>query len=79
MVRTNMEQGGNGWNEYQKLVLASLADLKEEAKGNREQIAAMRTELAVIKQRATLWGAVSGCVGAVMTIGGAYIKSKVAP
>jgi hypothetical protein len=70
---------GNGWNEYQRLVLSSLDDLKDEAKHSREQISEMRTELAVIKQRASLWGAVSGCVGAVLTIGGAWLRSKVSP
>lgn len=73
------DDGGNGWSEYQKLVLASLEDLKTESRYAREQIALMHTELAVIKQRASLWGAVSGTVGAVLTIGGAWVKSKVTP
>ena len=60
-------------------VLKSLEELKEDSRQARDQIAEMRTELAVIKQRASLWGAVSGCVGAVLTISGAWIKTRLSP
>lgn len=73
------EDSGNGWNEYQKLVLSELADLKTSVKEMQGMQHIQQTEIALIKSKATLAGGVSGSLTAALTIMGAYIKSRIWP
>ena len=78
MTKTEIEDG-NDWSQYQRLVLSDLKELKQSVKEIQDEQVNARVELALIKQKSGLWGAISGCVTAVITIAIAYIKSKVVP
>jgi hypothetical protein len=52
----------NGWQEYSQYVLNSLKELKE----LREQVVGFRIELAVLKVKVALWGAVGGVFGTAL-------------
>ena len=67
----------NGWQEYSQYVLNSIKELKE----LREQVTGFRIELAVLKVKVALWGAVGGVVGTalgtlIIQLLLAYFKSK---
>lgn len=61
-----MDEKNNGWNEYEKLVLAELKRLG----GNQNRMnckldgfmSQVQTELAVLKLKAGVWGAAAGAI-----------------
>lgn len=68
---------GNGWSAYERLVLTQIAELKEEvAELKREDLVAidekivlLRIDVAQLKIRAGMWGALAGAVpGLVMAL-----------
>ena len=69
---------GNGWNEYQKLVMSKLETLETKADTMQETLTLHKVELALIKQKSGLWGAISGCLSAMLMMAVAYIRSKAA-
>ncbi len=73
------EDSGNGWNEYQRLVLSELSYLRESVKEIQTSQNTQQIELALIKSKATLMGGISGSVTAALTIVGAYVKSRIWP
>lgn len=52
----------NGWQEYSQYVLNSIKELKD----LREQVTGFRIELAVLKVKVALWGAVGGIIGTAL-------------
>ena len=66
---------GNGWSQYEKLVLQSLADLKTGQDALAEDMILVRIDVAKLKVKAGIWGGLAGLVpGAigvlVLLIGG---------
>ena len=59
-----MTPEGNRWNEYEKLVLDKLDTLEAGQKETRDGMASLRTDMAVLKTKAGLWGALAGAVPA---------------
>ena len=51
---------GNGWNEYQRLVLAELTRLDSSVQAIRKDMAEMRVAVEVLRTRAVTWGALGG-------------------
>lgn len=47
----------NGWNQYEKLVLSEIRDLKEEVAGMHDQLTLVRIDIAMLKIKSGLWGA----------------------
>jgi len=58
----------NGWNEYQKLVLKSLEDLGEQNKLQDEKIGNIREDIAGLKIKSGVWGAIAGCIPVVLAV-----------
>jgi hypothetical protein len=52
----------NGWNEYQKLVLAELERLDSTTKQIQEDVTEIRLHVAVLRTRAVTWGALGGFI-----------------
>ena len=63
----------NGWNEYQRLVMAELARLDVAILANRAHfdrrmdtmttaVAAIHVEIATLKVKSGMWGAVAGLI-----------------
>lgn len=65
-----VSKDGNGWNEYEKLVLADLCRIQNSVDKVELRCTAMEIELgglrAVTKDRARVWGAQGGTLGAVI-------------
>ena len=59
---------GNGWNEYQRLVLAELTRLDSSVQAIRKDMAEMRIAVEVLRTRAVTWGALGGIVVWVSTL-----------
>ena len=58
----------DGWNEYQRLVLAELERLDASVRGCQSELAEIRLGLAVLRTRAVSWGALGGIVIWLTTI-----------
>jgi len=66
----------NGWNDYQKLVLNklddhsnSLEDLNKEVKSIRiTDVPNLQVEIAMLKIKAGIWGAVAGAIPAALAV-----------
>jgi hypothetical protein len=67
----------NGWAEYKMSVMHQLefltaevhgtrVDLNEHDKNNIKTLGEVKTEIALLKQKAGAWGAVAGVLGAVV-------------
>ena len=56
---------GNGWSEYQKLVLKELDRLSDEIKYLKEEQMNTRLEVQSLKIKAGLWGGFSGVLAAI--------------
>lgn len=52
----------NGWNEYQRMVLGKLDDLKEEQRRQGDVISKMRTDIATLQVKAGVWGGIAGLI-----------------
>lgn len=63
-----MDEHGNGWSAYQRLVLSEIADLKTDLAEARADIVACRIEIATLKVKSGLWGATAGFVPAALMI-----------
>ena len=62
----------DGWREYQKLVLSELRAHSERLEKISEQICGHGEELAQLRVKAGIWGALAGTVTGL----GAYVMSK---
>lgn len=66
----SIESGAPGWNEYKLLVLDQLEGLKAQVRSleakvdgfRADDIANVKVEIALLKQKAGLWGAIAGLV-----------------
>lgn len=58
---------GNGWSSYEKLVMDKLETLEEEILALEEQVTLIRIDLAQLKVKAGMWGAVAGVIPALVT------------
>lgn len=63
----------NGWEQYQKLVLSELEKHGGRLEKMSEQMIRHGEELAQLRVKAGIWGAVSGTVVAI----GSYIMTRV--
>ena len=59
---------GNGWNEYQRLVLAELTRLDSSVQAIRKDMSEMRVAVEVLRTRAVTWGALGGIVVWISTL-----------
>lgn len=50
----------NGWDEWRNHILIELKELKEAEKITQEAVAEVRTEVALLKLKASLWGGFAG-------------------
>ena len=62
----------NGWNEYQKLVLAELKRLDRSLSDLHDEVSELRVSVEVLRTRAVTWGALGGFVVWVTTVLGSF-------
>jgi hypothetical protein len=58
----------DGWNEYQRLVLAELERLDASVRACQNELAEIRLGFAVLRTRAVSWGALGGMVMWLTTV-----------
>ena len=58
----NSPQKSNGWNEWSKHVLAELERLNDKSDTLTNEMRDVQIKLATLKERASIWGAVSGAI-----------------
>jgi hypothetical protein len=59
----------DGWREYQRLVLAELARHNAWLAALDRKLDEIRVEIAALKVRSGLWGAVAGLVAVAVMVG----------
>lgn len=73
----SLEVGAPGWNEYKLLVLDQLEGLKSQVRSleakvdafRADDIANVKVDIALLKQKAGLWGAIAGLIpGAIAAL-----------
>ena len=62
MTMKKADIDGNGWNEYEKLVLHQLRELQEKADKNLEEHAAIKEDIATLKVKSGVWGLIGGMI-----------------
>lgn len=62
----------NGWNEYSKLVMSELEKHGDKLEKISEQLIRHGEELAQLRVKAGIWGAVSGTIVAI----GSYVMTR---
>jgi hypothetical protein len=55
-------KGGNGWGEYQRLVLAELKRFNDNFETINLTIAKMQVEIGKLQIKAGVWGAIGGAI-----------------
>jgi hypothetical protein len=58
----------NGWGKYQIMVLEKLDDLEERGKCIEKKVGDLRVDVAQLKVKAGVWGAVAGFIGAAVPV-----------
>jgi uncharacterized membrane protein len=83
----NLHESQNGWSEYQRLVLAALERHDSHLESIDEKIGAVRmdlaklqveiaTEIATLKVKSGLWGALAGVITVMIALGIKLITSN---
>jgi hypothetical protein len=68
--------GENGWSDYQKLIIYRLDMLDRRAGELADEVAKARTEIASLKVRSGMWGAVSGLITAALAAAAAAFSHR---
>jgi len=80
-------EAGNGWSEYQRLVMAELERLDKAIAANRthfdtrmdtmnDGLAGIRVEIATLRVKAGVWGAVAGMIPGAVILMWSLVKSS---
>lgn len=64
----------NGWNEYQKLVLAKLEAQDRQLEILRAKCERMSTEIALLKLKSGIWGLLGGMIPIGVALGLYLVK-----
>ena len=66
--------GENGWNEYQKLVLTKLEEYNDHFEKIYRILNETRIDIAALKVKSGVWGAVAGGLTVAVILLIAYLK-----
>lgn len=58
----------SGWSAYEKLVLSEIEDLKVELHNIDEKVTLARIDIAQLKIKAGMWGAVAGLIPGIVVV-----------
>jgi hypothetical protein len=61
-------RGGNGWQEYQRLVLHELASLRQDLSNLERGQGDIKVELGMLKVKSGLWGLLGGFVPVAIAV-----------
>jgi hypothetical protein len=74
-IRRVLDDGRSPWSEYRRLVLRELEQLGKEVENIRMMAGELKTEVALLKLRASVWGVAAGAISsAVITIGAILLR-----
>ena len=59
---------GNGWTQYQKLVLAELERLSESQKSVLDEVSKLKVEIAMLQVKSGVWGILGGLIPVLILI-----------
>lgn len=67
----------NDWKEHRKLILADLQRHEEILERILAHINSLRTEVALLQLRASIWGLAAGCVPVILLLVIQYMKTGI--
>lgn len=62
----------NGWSAYEKMVINRLDELEGDIRALDEKVTLLRIDVAQLKIKAGMWGAIAGMVPALVAVLVAY-------
>ena len=58
----------NGWSKYEKMVIEKLDDHDQKFTGIEDKLTQIQVDIATLKVKAGVWGAIGGLIPAVIAI-----------
>ena len=75
MERNKLTHGESSWAEYRHLVIMELDRLNGTLDKIQSEIGTFRTDIALLKFQAGIWGVASGAIsGTIITIGAILLR-----
>jgi len=71
-----MSEDTNGWDEWKNHVLQELKALSEGQKEQSKEINNCRIDIATLKTKSSLWGAITGFIASVVVAVGSVLIGK---
>ena len=62
------KESSNGWDEWGKHVLTELGRLRDEVQGMRKEQSNILQQIAALKVKSGVWGAMGACVPIVVLL-----------
>jgi len=72
-----MSLENNGWNEWSRHVLSELERLSENYEKMNEKLGTIKSEIAMLKVKAGVWGGIAGVLFVVSTLIVLILKNKI--
>ena len=58
----------NEWNEWRQHILISMEKQETELKGLREEVSNIKQEIAMLKVKSGMWGALAGAIPVIIML-----------
>lgn len=65
---TDQLKGGNGWQEYQRLVLHELKEHTDSLSEFSKELNSVKVEIGMLKVKSGLWGLLGGFVPVALAV-----------
>ena len=72
----NAPGSSNGWPEYRREVMERLQSLREDVKALDGKVDEVRLDMAGLKVKASVWGAIAGAIPAAVAIAWHYLSGR---
>lgn len=72
------DAAAGSWPEYRRLVISELERLNETLVNIQKEFAKVRTEVELLKLKASVWGVAAGAIsGTVVTVGAILLRGGI--
>jgi hypothetical protein len=75
-MTSEKDRDGNGWSQYEKLVMSTLQELKMDVKDIKAEQSRTSSEILLLKLKSSFWGALSGLGAYALLWAAEYLKRR---
>ncbi len=76
MLKRDEDSLDGNWDEHRRLVLHQLRTLNESSERHTELLATIKTDIALLHLRASMWGGIAGIGGALAVFVIEWLRRK---